>query len=172
MATFAVVAPDTAWPAQFEALRDGLLAAFAPASVVIEHVGSTAVRGLAAKPVIDMMLGAASLAAIEARIPALAAAGYEYVARHEATLPERRYFTRPAGTLPAVHLHAVVADGTFWRRHLAFRDALRADPALAARYGRLKRELADRFAHDRAAYTAAKAPFIAAVLADAGFDLP
>lgn len=85
-----------------------------------------------------------------------------WVALH--VIPDRRYFSRSADARLAVHVHVVVERGRLWREHLAFRDALRADPTLAARYGSLKRELARTHAHDRAAYTAAKAPFIAAVL--------
>ena len=163
--TFEVVPYDNAWPAHFDAVREILRRLFPEAD--IEHIGSTAVPGLVAKPVIDVMLGANSLAAIEERLPALRDEGWTYVAKHEAALPMRRYFTRPAGATPPVHLHAVVIGSTFWCEHLAFRDALRRDPALMARYALLKTELAARFAHDRAAYTDAKGPFIAAAVAAA-----
>ncbi|CAG1011366.1 Dephospho-CoA kinase [Burkholderiales bacterium] len=153
-----------AWPARFKAEHILLRRAFAGAGVVIEHVGSTAVPGLAAKPIVDILLGAPELALIEARIPALEALGYTYVAKHEAVLPERRFFAKPAARPRSVHLHAVVYGSPFWKNHLAFRDALRAHPALAQEYHRLKLDLAARFGEDRERYTEAKAPFIERVL--------
>lgn len=152
------------WPLQFERERERLVAAFAGDLVQVEHIGSTAVPGLGAKPVIDILLGAASLAAIEARIAALGAIGYRYVPEFEATLPQRRYFSKPAGAGAAVHLHAVESGGTFWREHVAFRDALRRDGALRDGYLALKQRLALQFGSDRAGYTDAKAGFIRAVL--------
>lgn len=163
-----VVLPYTArWAASFEAVRAQLLAAWPPPGVAVEHIGSTSVPGLVAKPVIDVLLGAASLSAIESRIEAFGALGYEYIARYEREIPMRRYFVGTTADSLRVHLHAVVAGSPIWNDHLGFRDALRADPALAARYAELKLRLAAEFAHDKATYTAAKAPFILAVLAAA-----
>lgn len=142
-----------------------LVRVFDQVPVMIEHVGSTAVPGLAAKPIIDILLGAPSLAVIEARIEQLAAIGLEYVNKHEHAFPMRRYFVRPADTALCVHLHCVQSDSAFWREHLAFRDLLRAQPDLLAQYQALKLQLAQQFATDRAAYTDAKGPFIRAALA-------
>jgi GrpB-like predicted nucleotidyltransferase (UPF0157 family) len=152
------------WPAVFDIERRRLLEIFNDA-VAVEHIGSTAVPGLGAKPVIDVMLGAPDLAQIEARIPALAEEGYRYVPEFEKSMPERRYFTkldRPPGMF---HLHAVTLDSPFWARHLAFRDALRTDEALARKYWRLKQHLAARHRDDRAAYAEAKSDFIRSALA-------
>ena len=162
-----IVADSTpAWPACFERQRLALAALFARAS--IEHVGSTSVPGLAAKPVIDILIGASSLVEIEAQIAPLAALGFTYFPQHERVLPQRRYFARAAAAEPAVHLHAVVKGSAFWAQHRAFRDALRRQPRLAMEYAALKRRLAQQFANDREAYTDAKAPFIQAVLARQG----
>lgn len=164
-----IIAPSSAeWPRLFLAQRDTLLSAFAPVAVDIEHIGSTAVPGLAAKPVIDILVGAASLADIESRIPALVAAGYTYRPEHEGALPMRRYFTLTPPDSLRVHVHAVVRDGTLWRDHLAFRDALRNDDMLRGRYQALKLALAQRHAQDKAAYTEAKGPFIREVIALSG----
>lgn len=149
----------------FAAVRDGLLPLFAPGDVVVEHVGSTSVQGLAAKPVIDVMLGAPSLADIEARAGRLAAIGYAYVSKYERELPMRRYFTSDAVVPLRVHLHAVETGSVFWREHLAFRDALRGDDALRDAYQALKLRLAGTFARDKSAYADAKGPFIRSVLA-------
>lgn len=160
--TIAPYSPD--WPLAFAQLRDELLRYFAPLRVEVEHIGSTAVPGLSAKPVIDVLLGADSLAAIETRIVALARSGYAYRPTYEMDLPLRRYFVRAEGVLPRVHLHAVVIGSAIWREHLAYRDALRSNDHLLDAYQSLKVELADRFRHDKSAYQAAKGSFIRQVI--------
>jgi len=161
-----VVSPYSAeWPHHFQAVREELLPVFAPVVVAVEHSGSTAVPGLAATPVIDVLLGDASLADIEAKIAALGELGYAYVPKYERELPMRRYFVKPSSAGPRVHLHAVELGSRFWREHLAFRDALRADPALRSEYQSLKLRLAQEFAADKSAYTDAKGPFIRSVVA-------
>lgn len=161
-----VLSPYSAeWPKFFRDVRDELLLAFAPVEVAIEHIGSTSVPGLAAKPVIDVLLGAETLTDVESRIEALSALGYAYVPKYERELPMRRYFVKsPAGAL-RIHLHAVVRGSRIWQEHLAFRDALRTDAGLRSEYQSLKLDLAERFADDKSAYTAAKGPFIQAVMA-------
>lgn len=140
-------------------------AVFADVDAVIEHIGSTAVPGLGAKPVIDVMVGVPALAVVEERIPALDAIDYEYVREYETQFPERRYFRKPRRGPRAFHVHCVVAGGDFWIRHLAFRDYLRAHEDAAAAYEALKRDLAMRLAKEE--YTAAKSPFIERVVAAA-----
>jgi GrpB-like predicted nucleotidyltransferase (UPF0157 family) len=158
------------WPVLFGVLREELLTAFAPTTVAIEHIGSTAVPGLAAKPVIDLLLGASSVAEIEAKTDAVVTLGYVYRHEYERELPMRRYFVKAPIHSLRVHLHGVVIGSRLWRQHLAFRDALRAGEALRREYQTLKQRLAAEFANDKAAYTDAKAPFIQSVLAraDAG----
>lgn len=159
------------WPALFRQVRQELLTAFDPIVVSIEHVGSTSVHGLSAKPVIDVLLGANSLSDVESRIESLSRLGYTYVSKYEQELPMRRYFVKsPAGSL-RIHLHAVELGSRFWQEHLAFRDLLRTDPQLRSSYQSLKLQLAREHSHDKSAYTAAKGPFIRAALAvatDAG----
>ena len=162
-----VVPYDPGWVARFAAERDRLLTLFAPGAVRIEHVGSTSVPGLAAKPVVDVMLGVPRLADLERRIPALEAQGWVYVPEHEAVFPERRFLARPRTPPRSHHLHAVELGTPFWNDHLAFRDRLRAHPDEAAAYGRLKAKLATRHRNDRMAYTEAKTGFIAGVLSRA-----
>jgi len=163
-APIAVVAYSSDWPARFAAERDALARVFPPCAFTIEHIGSTAVPGLDAKPTIDILIGAPSLPEIEARIGAMESLGYAYVPEHEGALPERRFFAKPATGPRRFHVHAVRADSSFHAEHLRFRDALRADPALAAEYGALKRRLAVRHHPDREAYTDAKSAFIHSVV--------
>ena len=157
------VAPyDPAWPTQFAAEKARLEAALGGVPATIEHIGSTSVPGLAAKPVIDILAGRPDNSPLDAYVAAFTGVGYEY--RGEYGLPGRHYFVRGDGGAHTHHLHLVVHESDFWRRHLAFRDHLRRSPESAAAYARLKHELAARFAGDKAAYTEAKGPFIAGIL--------
>jgi GrpB-like predicted nucleotidyltransferase (UPF0157 family) len=160
-----ILSPYSAeWPCLFLDLREELQQAFAPIAVTIEHIGSTSVPGLAAKPVIDALLGADTLADVESKIEALGKLGYAYVSKYERELPMRRYFVKSAAGSLRIHLHAVERGSRIWREHLAFRDALRADAGLRSEYQALKFDLAQRFANDKSAYTDAKGPFIRSVI--------
>jgi len=155
---------DRRWPAMFEAERARIVEAIGGWLVDIQHVGSTSVPGLAAKPIIDIMPGIRSLADAPRIIDPLARIGYEYVPEYEDQLPERRYFRKPPGPERQwrrdFHMHIVETTSDFWRRHLAFRDYLRSHPEACAEYAALKRKLAAQFSADRDGYTDAKTGFI------------
>jgi len=155
---------NPAWAERFQKERQRLHDIFSTCGVTIEHIGSTAVPGLAAKPVIDIMLGATKLEDIEERIEALTSAGYSYISGFEDQLPQRRFFILEHNGTRAVHLHAVVKSSPFWHTHLAFRDILRNNPDIRQQYENLKTELAAIHRHDREAYCDAKADFIQGVL--------
>ena len=155
------------WPAVFDVEKQALQRILGDA-VVIEHVGSTAVPGLGAKPVIDIMVGTPDIVIVERRIPDLVAAGWRYVPEFEKAVPERRYLTNYDSTPGKFHLHAVPFGGPFWKRMIAFRDALRGNEELAQQYWRLKQRLAARFPNDRVAYAEAKTDFIRAALEGGG----
>jgi len=134
----------------------------------VEHVGSTAVPGLAAKPVIDLMASVRDLdEAVTQAGDALAADGWCYVPPELDARPYRRFFVMPdeSGQHRAAHLHLIKAGHPRWAEQLAFRDALRRDGELARQYGELKKQLAARHPGDREAYTAAKAAFVANAIA-------
>jgi GrpB-like predicted nucleotidyltransferase (UPF0157 family) len=153
-----VVAHDPAWALRFEEDRAVLERLLAPwLNGGIHHIGSTAVAGLAAKPVVDVLAGVRSLVEARAAIPVLVEDGWLY-APYRAE--EMHWFCRPSASRRELHLHVVETGSPAYRRRLAFRDALRADPALRERYTRLKEDLAARFHDDRDAYTRAKAEFI------------
>ncbi len=159
---------DPRWPSRFEAERELLAAALQPwLTGNIEHIGSTAVPGLAAKPIIDIMVPVASLAGSTGVIDAACRIGYLH---HPYKPQEMHWFCKPSPAHRTHHLHVVEHGGTVWQQRLALRDALRQDPALAARYAQLKRSLAALHPLDRDAYTQAKAPFIASVLAGRRLD--
>ncbi len=165
-----IVTYDPAWPARFEAEKSLLLDVFRAVSVQVEHVGSTAVPGLGAKPVIDILLGVDHLVDVEARTPDLVARGYEYIRRYEGEFPERRLFAKPQQRPRSFHLHAVERSTAFWRRQLTFRDCLRRRPEVAAEYYDLKVRLAAEFGNDRDGYARAKTEFVEAVLRKAVDD--
>jgi GrpB-like predicted nucleotidyltransferase (UPF0157 family) len=134
----------------------------------VEHVGSTAVPGLAAKPVLDLMASVTDPgAAVEQAAGRLAADGWCYVPPElDSGASWRRFFVKPdaSGQRRQAHLHLIRAGHPRWAEQLAFRDALRQDSGLAARYADLKRRLAREHETDREAYTAAKTGFVADVL--------
>jgi GrpB-like predicted nucleotidyltransferase (UPF0157 family) len=164
MSAFVVIPYSAEWPELFQNIREELISAFETTTVVIEHIGSTSVPGLAAKPVIDILLGAGSLAEIEEKIGRLADFGFSYVSKYEREIPDRRYFVKSPPDSLRIHVHGVEIGGRLWREHLAFRDALRNHPELLAEYQALKLRLAAEFADDKSAYTEAKGPFIQTVL--------
>ena len=130
--------------------------------VTLAHIGSTAVTGLCAKPVLDLMLGLTDLAQHTACIAPLAGLGYQH--HGEYGIAGRHYFTHHQSGLCTHHLHMVVVDSPFWREHLAFRDGLRNNPALRADYAALKQVLARQYPTDSRAYAGAKTEFVRAAL--------
>ena len=151
---------DSRWPDRFVAERDRLLALFPLVFVDIEHIGSTAVPGLVAKPIVDLLAGVESMAMAKSLTEPLCESGYATSVEFNATLTDRQWFMRWADGHRTHHLHIVVHGGPVWARHLQFRDALRASPVFAARYAALKAELAVRHPTDREAYTSAKTAFV------------
>jgi GrpB-like predicted nucleotidyltransferase (UPF0157 family) len=146
-----VVDWDPAWPAR--AAEEAAAVGEALGAVEVEHIGSTAVPGLAAKPVLDLLAGLHPLEAGPAAVDAMKALGYEYLGEHG--LPGRLFF-RKGPERRTHHVHAVELGGTEWRRHLAFRDYLRAHPDEVARYGEAKRALATAVGGDWDAYAERK----------------
>jgi GrpB-like predicted nucleotidyltransferase (UPF0157 family) len=153
-----IVPYNPAWPRRFEEeaalLREVLRPWLAGA---IEHIGSTAIPHLAAKPIVDIMAAVASLETSRPAIAALETIGYCY-APYRADA--EHWFCKPAPAVRTHHLHLVPIDSRDWARAIAFRDYLCTHPEAAADYANLKRRLADEYRLDREAYTAAKQPFI------------
>jgi GrpB-like predicted nucleotidyltransferase (UPF0157 family) len=147
---------DPHWPAEFERLRDRAAATVGEITVAIEHIGSTAVPGLAAKPVIDLVVVVAPHD-VPLAIARLEAIGYACLGN--LGVEGRDAFRVPAGE-ERHHLYVSPTDSEELHDQIAFRDALRGSPALAADYEALKLELAERFRDDREAYTEAKTEFV------------
>jgi GrpB-like predicted nucleotidyltransferase (UPF0157 family) len=167
-----IVAYDASWPGLFEQQRSRLAEVLEPWLIgPIEHLGSTAVPGLAAKPIIDMLARVDDFEALDI-IPAMRSIGWVH-APEPADAEQRRWsFCYPSIELRSHHLHVVEQRSAGWPTWLAFRDHLRSHPELAREYGRIKAELADLDCDDRPAYRAGKAPFIEAVLASITWSAP
>jgi GrpB-like predicted nucleotidyltransferase (UPF0157 family) len=161
--TVRVVAYDPAWPNFFAKESERIRAVFeiARLPLLMEHTGSTAVPGLAAKPIIDILAGYPEGAIVQNYIEAFQAAGYTH--RGEQEIPGREFFRR--GDPRSYHVHLVLNGSSFWNEHLIFRDRLRANSSLRDGYAALKHELALWYPHDREAYITGKGPFVQEVLA-------
>jgi GrpB-like predicted nucleotidyltransferase (UPF0157 family) len=151
------------WPECFQLEASRLGDALDARVGFIEHMGSTAIPGLAAKPIIDFMASVADFDAAENLIPDIETLGYEY--READDIPDRYFFVgRRNDGMTTYHLSLAQSDSAYWTAHLLFRDFLRANPGLAQEYAELKRELAAKHQHDRLAYMRAKRPFVKRVL--------
>lgn len=134
----------------------------------VEHVGSTSVPGLVAKPIIDLQAPVIDLADPEPLVAVLNPHRWHYIDPNLDRRPWRRFFVKVTEGRRSAHLHVMTPGSPRWREQLMFRDALRASPALVAEYAALKRGLATEHAHDRESYSTAKADFVRSVLNDRG----
>jgi GrpB-like predicted nucleotidyltransferase (UPF0157 family) len=179
---------NPAWPEQFSIEAERLSQALDGRQAQIEHIGSTSVPGLAAKPILDMLIGLPSEDDLDAAAFALLPLGYLYIRYYERIMPYRRYLIRvvaPADAeLPVIvdsevnkidqhryphthHLHMVAIGSEFWTRHLLFREHLRSHAEDRDAYASLKRELAQQDWESGNHYAAAKTDFIQAIEAKA-----
>lgn len=150
---------DPAWARAFAVEAAAIRAALGDLVVAVEHIGSTAVPGLLAKPVVDIGVAVPSVAAAEAAVAPLEARGYEHRGMHGDD-PARRYFVLDREGRRVFQLHLWIVPTPAWERHLAFRDLLRARPDLADAYAEEKRRVAEATGWDKGAYSLAKGPFI------------
>lgn len=161
-----VVTYDSRWPRLFETERELLDAAIGSWAVGgIQHVGSTAVPGLDAKPVIDILVGVRDLETSRACFEPLTSLDYRYAPYRTA---EMHWFCKPHPSRRTHHLHLVPVDSVRYRDELAFRDFLRAHPDVAAEYAALKHRVAEKFKEDREAYSQAKVDFVNETLGTSG----
>ena len=158
--TIQIVEYDPSWPALYGRERASIAATLGEVAAEIHHVGSTAVPGLSAKPIIDIMVAVTQLAPPEDYGRKLEPLGYEYRNSEEAG---RLFFRK--GMPRTHHVHIVERGSWTLQRHLFFRDYLRAHPQTMQQYAQLKQELAIRFESDREAYTQAKTEFVESIVA-------
>ena len=161
-----IVDYDPTWPQAFAEARAEILEAVGPYVECVEHVGSTSVEGLAAKPIIDTQVGVKDWHEARVTIKPLRARGWLF--RGQNGIPRRHYFVkRNAAGRRTHHLHMLEVSSDRWHGALDFRDYLRAHSDAACEYAALKRRLARRIYRDAGEYTEAKAPFIQRILAQA-----
>ena len=158
---------DPEWARLYERERERLLAAISPHLLDLQHVGSTAIPGILAKPILDIAAAVASFEGAAVCVAPLEALGYVY--RGENGIPRRHYFVlrAPDGETTLVHLHVLEIGSAEWENHLLFRDDLRSHPQHALAYQALKEQLAEQYHKDRPAYTEGKAAFILRLLEQA-----
>jgi GrpB-like predicted nucleotidyltransferase (UPF0157 family) len=170
MTSIVIADYSPAWPAMFEEERARILDVAGDHIDDIQHVGSTSVPGLGAKPIIDIMIGLRDLSYVEQFVQPLRQLGYGYLGEHG--IPERHFFRKPdnGSWITRTHqIHMIVMGSDFWCRHLLFRDYLRLHPEDARRYYSLKKELAQQFGATEN-YTDAKTSFIEGIIAKAALD--
>lgn len=153
-----VVLHNPGWPGQFQEEAERLTAVLGTEIITIHHFGSTAIPGIPAKPVIDMLIEVRDIEKIDAFNEALARMGYE--AMGEFGIRGRRFFRRQKDGRRTHHVHVYQVDNPEIARHLNFRDYMRVHPVEAAAYGRLKVQLAQRFPWNMESYVAGKGDFV------------
>ena len=166
----AIVPYDPAWPQRFEVERGLLERVLAPwLQGGIHHVGSTAVPGIGAKPIVDMIVGVRDLDEARAAFDPLREHSYHHTP-HRPGIAHHFDKLSPGSSKRTHGLHLTEPESDLWRERLAFRDALRGDPELVAEYEALKLRLAEKHGTDAAAYTAGKHAFVVRVLAAVGIQ--
>jgi GrpB-like predicted nucleotidyltransferase (UPF0157 family) len=166
-----LVPHDPAWQARFAREASRIAVTIGAHALQIEHVGSTAVPQLLAKPVIDIAVAVATPSAADACIEPLRTLGYEYRGQHGDD-PARRYYVLSRDGRRFAQLHLYIRPARGWDEMIRFRDALRHDRDLMAAYAAEKRRVAGAVAWNKAAYAEAKGPFIRGVLDTLPEDAP
>lgn len=157
-----IVKYNPLWIEQFEQEKERIQLALGNKAVSIEHIGSTSIRGLPAKPIIDIAVGVKKFGEADLFIEPLQIIGYEYVPKKE--FPNRRFFRKGEWRKGTHHLHVYETSSDEWNNNLLFRDYLREHPETLRRYAQIKEELAKLYPDDRNTYTNLKAPFIQSVI--------
>lgn len=149
---------NAAWSKEYEQEKKKLLKVLDGMITDIEHIGSTSVKGLGAKPILDIMVGVDDLEEVNQLIIPLEKMGYEYVIRKE--FPNRRFFRKGAWRAGTHHLHFYKYKSEEWNNQILFRDYLKEHSFVREQYHQLKKKLAEEYKFDRPAYTKAKETFI------------
>ncbi|MGG0657648.1 GrpB family protein [Rummeliibacillus pycnus] len=157
------------WVKQFELEKVKITNAIGDQILGIEHIGSTSIKGLKAKPIIDIMVCVDDLKNVDALVHLLDNIGYEYVPKPE--FKDRRFFRKGLWGQGTCHLHLCEYNSSEWIEKLLFRDYLRHNPDIAEHYALVKLELASQYKFDRPTYTKKKEPFIQSVIKKAKLEI-
>lgn len=150
------------WPAMFQVEKAKIMHILNDVPMQIEHIGSTSIEGMKAKPIIDILIGVEDLSCTKQWIERLATIDYEYV--HKPELVNRRFFRKGLWGQGTCHLHVCELTNSEWHDKMMFRDYLRSHHEAAAAYMTLKEQLAETYQFDRPTYTERKGPFIQRIL--------
>ena len=161
-ATVRIVPYDPTWAEYFRREKELLLKVLGETVLDVRHIGSTSIGGMPAKPILDILAGVRTLAAVEPLVEDLNLIGYQD--RGNGDAPGRRYFVKGAEERRTHHLNFCALNGIFWTTHVFFRDYLEKHPDAAKQYATLKRALAAKFPNDRPAYTRGKEEFVGSIL--------
>lgn len=148
------------WEVKFEKEAQLLLDTINEDLVRIEHIGSTSIKGLGAKPIIDIMIGINDFNYADDHISGIEKLNYQYISKYEDIMPQRRFFIKESAGKRTHHIHMVQYASSFWKRHLFFRDHLRTNKNDRDAYEQLKRELSRKEWNDGNEYADAKSDFI------------
>ncbi|MCA1054114.1 GrpB family protein [Rossellomorea aquimaris] len=162
-----IKSPDKEWIHKGEVEKEKLLSLLSPFAInEIEHIGSTSIPGLPAKPIIDLMAIIPSFSTIEEIADKLQADQWHYVPPQLDGRPWRRFFIKVEDDQRVAHLHAMLNGEPRWAQQITFRNRLKENTVLKEEYAELKRDLAKKYPHDREAYSKAKTAFINRVLVE------
>lgn len=153
------------WTDLFEKEKD-LLKKVLPANSTVEHIGSTSIKDLCAKPIIDILCGLENFSLADSFVDCIVRLDYEYIDKYTLLIPERRFFKRYADH--KFHIHLVQTGGDWWTRHILFRDYLKENVDAKNEYASLKRQLAKKEWIDGNEYADAKTNFIKTIENKAG----
>ncbi|MBL4593965.1 MAG: GrpB family protein [Flavobacteriales bacterium] len=156
------------WITQFFKEYNQLLDSIDESDVVIEHIGSTSVNGLGAKPVIDIMIGLKDFSTADNHINNIESLGYNYISKYEDIMPYRKFFIKEINEKRTHHIHMVEVDSDYWDRHIRFRDYLRSHKTVRDNYFELKISLSKKEWNDGDEYAKAKTDFIRAIETEIG----
>jgi GrpB-like predicted nucleotidyltransferase (UPF0157 family) len=157
-----LVSHQKAWKTLFESEEKLICGALGDLVLAIEHVGSTSIEGIKAKPIIDIMVGVRRLSDVEKCIAPLEQIGYEF--RGEQGIAGRPFFRKGTFQASTHHLSVVEYGGEIWKKHLSFRNYLRANAEAAREYDALKKDLAAKYKNEREKYTFGKTEFVEEIL--------
>lgn len=156
------------WPQLYERERMALTVALGSAATQIEHIGSTSIPGMSAKPVLDILVGGPSMAQLADAVPSLERLGY--IRKPKSSSPTHIFMAKGPEDARTHYLHLVRHGSRDWKHYLCFRDYLLSHPQAQQEYARLKEDLARRFPNNRAKYTHGKQAFIDRALEGCGLD--